>query len=194
MQLLDEAIERIQTLIEQAQNSQLREPMAASFATVDLKGRPSVRTLLLKQADRDGLVFYTNTRSNKGQHLQENPYAAICIYYQEPHQQVQVAGPVEPVTAEEADAYWRTRPRASQLGAWASRQSEVLSSRQELEERVETFDARYAGVEVPRPDHWSGYRVVPERIEFWAGHPSRLNHRERYMLRQGEWVKELLNP
>lgn len=168
--------------------------MAASFATVDSKGRPAVRTLLLKKADRDGLVFYTNTRSNKGQHLQANPYAAVCIYYQEPHQQVQVAGPVEPVSDAEADDYWQTRPRESQLGAWASRQSEVLSSRQELLHRVDEFDKQFAGQDVPRPEHWGGYRVIPERIEFWTGHPSRLNHRERYRLQDGEWVKELLNP
>ena len=194
MQLYNEAIARIQDLINQALDSDLREPMAASFATVDLQGRPYVRTLLLKQADENGLVFYSNTNSNKGQHLAATPYAAVCIYYQQPHQQIQVRGPVEPVSTEQADAYWQTRPRDSQLGAWASRQSEHLGSRQELLDAVATYEARFEGQEVPRPDYWSGYRVIPEVIEFWSGHPSRLNERERYSIRDGEWFKEWLYP
>ena len=194
MDLYREAIDRIQDLIEQALESDLREPMAASFATVDLEGHPSVRTLLLKHADEDGLVFYTNTRSNKGQHLEATPYAAVCIYYQHPHKQIQVRGAVQAVSSEQADAYWQTRRRASQLGAWASRQSEHLTSRQELLDAVAGYEARYDGQEVPRPDHWSGYRVIPEVIEFWAGHPSRLNERERYSLRDGVWFKEWLYP
>ena len=194
MSLLNEAIDRIQGLLNEAGNSQLREPMAASFATVDTQGRPSVRTLLLKQVDEHGMVFFTNTQSRKGHHLDANPFAAVCIYFQQAHQQIQLEGPVEPVTDAEADAYWQTRPRASQIGAYASRQSEVLKDRSMLQDRLAEYDERFAGKDIPRPSHWSGYRVIPERIEFWAGHPDRLNQRELYMQRQGEWVKELLYP
>ena len=194
MDMYREAIERVQDLINQALDSDLREPMAASFATVDLQGRPYVRTLLLKQADEDGLVFYTNTHSSKGQHLAATPYAAVCIYYQQPHQQIQVSGPVEPVTAEQADAYWQTRPRASQLGAWASRQSEHLASRQALLDAVAGYEARFDGQEVPRPDHWSGYRIIPERVEFWIGDPDRLNRREQYLKVDEVWSKGQLYP
>jgi len=194
MSLLNEAVERIEVLVRQAKDSQLREPMAASFATVDAQGRPSVRTLLLKQVDEHGLVFFTNTQSRKGHHLDVNSFAAVCIYYQQAHQQVQVEGPVEPVTDAEADAYWQTRPRASQIGAYASRQSEVLEDPVVLQDRVTEYGERFAGKDIPRPSHWSGYRVIPERIEFWAGHPDRLNQRELYIQRQGEWIRESLYP
>ena len=191
---LHEAIDRIESLIEQAKNSELREPMAMSVATTDSQGRPAVRTLLLKQVDERGLVFFTNTNSRKGQHLQANPYAAICMYYQGVHQQIQFEGPVEPVSTKEADAYWRTRARASQIGAWASRQSEVLADRQLLQDRISRYEQEFDGKDVPRPSHWSGYRVIPERIEFWSGHPDRLNQRDNYCLREGQWIKELLYP
>jgi pyridoxamine 5'-phosphate oxidase len=194
MSLLHEAIERFQALVQQANDSELREPMATSFATVDERGRPVVRTLLLKKVDERGLVYFTNTHSRKGGHLAATPYAAVCVYYQEAHQQVQVEGPVEPITDEEADAYWQTRPRASQIGAYASHQSEVLADRELLLARVARYEEEFTGVDIPRPSHWSGYRVIPERIEFWAGDPDRLNQRELYLLQDGQWVKELLYP
>jgi len=194
MSLLSEAIGRIEALIEEAKNSQLREPMAMSFSTTDLQGRPSVRTLLLKRVDERGLVFFTNLNSNKGRHLQANPYAAVCSYYQGAHQQVQVSGPVAQITDEEADTYWQTRPRASQIGAWASRQSEVMADEQALLDRIDQYEKEFSGRDVPRPPHWSGYRVTPEHIEFWSGHPDRLNQREHYSLKDGQWVKELLYP
>ncbi|MCW8963153.1 MAG: pyridoxamine 5'-phosphate oxidase [Gammaproteobacteria bacterium] len=194
MTLLQEAIDRIEVLVEQARNSQLREPMASSFATVDEQGRPSVRTLLLKKVDERGLVFFTNVHSRKGHHLDANPFAAVCVYYQEAHQQFQVEGPVEPITDDEADAYWQTRPRASQIGAYASHQSEVLTDRTLLQARVSKYEEQFTGMDIPRPPHWSGYRVIPERIEFWAGHPDRLNQRELYILKDGQWIKELLYP
>jgi len=194
MNLLHEAISRIEALIEEARNSQLREPMAMSFATTDLQGRPSVRTLLLKQVDEQGLVFFTNIHSNKGQHLQANSYAAVCSYYQAAHRQFQVSGPVAQITDEEADTYWQSRPRASRIGAWASRQSEIMANEQILQDRVTRYEKEFEGVDVPRPPHWSGYRVTPEHIEFWSGHPDRLNQRERYSQVEGEWIKELLYP
>ena len=194
MDLLQEAIARIEELMRQAKESDLREPMAMSVATADDQGRPSVRTLLLKQLDTQGLVFFTNTNSRKGQHLETMPYAAICIYNQQLHQQVQVEGRVNMVSTEEADRYWNTRPRPSQIGSWASRQSEPLASRQLLDERVARYEAEFADKDVSRPEFWSGYRVVPERIEFWKGHPDRLNEREEYCLTDEGWVKGALFP
>lgn len=194
MSLLHEAIERIEVLVRQVRDSQLREPMAASFATVDEQGRPSVRTLLLKQVDTRGLVFFTNIQSRKGRHLDVNPFAAVCIYYQEAHQQVQVEGPVELISDAEADAYWQMRPPVRQIGAHASRQSEVLADQALLQARVVKHEAQFAGMVIPRPWYWSGYRVIPERIEFWAGHEDRLNQRELYSVEAGQWTKALLYP
>ena len=194
MNLLHEAISRIQALIGEANQSQLREPTAMSLATTDLQGRPSVRTLLLKQVDEQGLVFFTNLNSNKGQHIQATPFAAICIYIQDVHQQIQVEGPIKQITSEESDAYWQSRPRASQIGAWASRQSEVLADQQMLQDRITRYEKEFADRDVPRPSHWGGYRVTPERIEFWSGHPNRLNQRDNYCLRDGRWIKDLLYP
>lgn len=194
MSLLAEAIARIKELLDEAKASDLREPTAMSVATVDELGRPAVRTVLLKHLDESGLVFFTNKKSRKGRHLRAVPYAAVCIYFQQAHQQVQVDGKIVMVSDEEADGYWQTRPRASQIGAWASRQSEVMDARQQLYDRVNQYEKEFAGTDVPRPDHWGGYRVVPERIEFWSGHPDRLNQREQYSLGNGEWSKIQLYP
>ena len=194
MSLLAEAIARIKELLDEAKASDLREPTAMSVATVDESGRPAVRTVLLKHLDETGLVFFTNRKSRKGRHLQTVPYAAVCIYFQHAHQQVQVDGKVVTVSDEEADGYWQTRPRASQIGAWASRQSEVLDTRQQLYDRVNQYEKEFSDTDVPRPDHWGGYRVVPERIEFWSGHPDRLNQREQYWLGNGGWSKNQLYP
>lgn len=189
-----EAIQRINDLVDEAGASDMREPMAMSLGTVDKQGRPMVRTVLLKQVDERGLVFFTNRNSRKGQHLLTNKYASICIYYQQAHQQVQIDGSVEAISDAESDEYWRGRARGSQIGAWASKQSEVLGSRRELHELVDHFEKEFAGMDVPRPDHWGGYRVRPERIEFWSGHPDRLNQRDEYLLVEGEWGKRELFP
>ena len=192
--LLDEAISRVQALLDKAVASGLREPMAMSVATADENGRPSVRTLLLKKADRDGFVFFTNTGSRKGRQLAPNPHAALCFYWQDVHEQVQVEGGVKQIADDEADAYWQTRGRASQLGAWASMQSQPLPDRQVLLDRVKKYEDRFAGQDVPRPDFWSGYRLTPSMIEFWQGHPDRLNQRLRYELDGGQWCKLELYP
>ena len=194
MELIREAINRIDSLLAQARASQLREPTAMSLATVDEYGRPSVRTVLLKHLDEHGAVFFTNILSRKGTHLGAVPYASICIYFQNAHQQVQLDGKVSVVSDEEADRYWQTRPRASQIGAWASRQSEVLESRQQLYDRVTHYESEFSGRDVPRPEFWSGYRVSPERIEFWSGDADRLNLREQYLQTNGAWEKMLLYP
>ena len=194
MNLLSEAINRIDSLLADARASELREPTAMSVATVDEQGRPAVRTVLLKHLDEQGAVFFTNIQSRKGRHLSSVPYASICIYFQDAHQQIQLDGKVSMVSGEEANQYWQTRPRGSQIGAWASRQSEVLDTRQDLYDRVTHYESEFSGREVPRPDFWSGYRVTPERIEFWLGDPDRLNVREQYVCTNGEWEKMQLYP
>ncbi|MFB4202796.1 Pyridoxine/pyridoxamine 5'-phosphate oxidase [wastewater metagenome] len=170
------------------------EPTAMTLATAGADGRPSARIVLLKQVDEDGFVFYTNTRSRKGRQLAENPVAALTFFWQPLLAQVLVEGPVKPVTDAEADAYFASRPRLSQIGAWASHQSEPLTTRAELDERVRHYEERYPDGEVPRPPHWSGYRLVPEMIEFWSGRNGRLHHRERFWCEDSAWHHTLLNP
>lgn len=193
MALLDEALQQFRELFDGGMKL-LREPAAMSLATADRRGRPSVRTVLLKRFDREGFVFYTNTASRKGRELAENPYAAICIYWQDAHRQAQVSGFVEKVSDKEADDYWRTRSRGSQLGAWSSRQSMLLQDRSELLSRFEEYKKKFAGKKVPRPDFWTGYRLQPDLIEFWQGHPDRLNRRVRYYVDNGDWKKTEVFP
>ncbi|MGD8429267.1 MAG: pyridoxamine 5'-phosphate oxidase [Ectothiorhodospiraceae bacterium] len=194
MQLLNEAIQRFNEVFDRARKAEVNEPSAMTLATASADGRPSARIVLLKGVDASGFVFYTNTLSRKGRQLAENPRAALCFYWQPLWEQVLVEGTVKPVSDAEADAYWRTRPRLSQIGAWASRQSEPLPNRTELEERVNSLELEYEGVDVPRPPHWSGYRLAPDMIEFWCGRSGRLHDRDRYWLENGEWRHSLLNP
>lgn len=175
--------------------SAVLEPTAMTLATATADGRPSARTVLLKQVDEDGFVFYTNTRSRKGQQLAGNGQAALTFFWAALARQVLVEGDVAPVTNAEADAYFATRPRISQVGAWASQQSEPLESREAFEARVAEIEQRYAGSEVPRPPHWTGYRISPTMVEFWEGRDGRLHHRERYYEdADGQWAWTLLNP
>lgn len=192
-ELLREAVERLESLLERARATDLPEPTAMTLATV-ADGRPSARTVLLKELSARGLVFYTNTLSRKGRQLQREPAAALCFFWQPLMEQVLVEGVVEPVTPEEADRYWQTRPRISQLGAWASEQSQPLPERGALEQRFAEFESRFRDADVPRPPHWSGYRVVPDLIEFWSSRPGRLHERLRYSRRDGAWCKELIYP
>lgn len=194
MSMFDEAMARFQDVFERGKATALNEPTAMSLATATPDGRPSVRTVLLKHVDQRGFVFYTNFNSRKGRHLKDNPHAALCFFWDALREQALIEGTVTRVADEEADAYWRTRPRLSQIGAWASRQSESLRNRQELEERFAAVDAEYADQEVPRPDHWSGFRLVPDLIEFWNARPGRLHDRVRYQRDNDDWVKILLNP
>lgn len=187
MALFREAFER----------AKAREPFEAnamSLATVDAEGRPSVRMVLLKEADQRGFVFFTNYGSRKARELDGQGVAALCLHWPKGEEQVRVEGEVERVSDEESDAYFATRHPESQLGAWASRQSEALDERATLEARVEAMRTRFAGAAVPRPPHWGGYRVVPRRIELWQGKPSRLHERHVYE-RDGEaWSYRLLYP
>jgi pyridoxamine 5'-phosphate oxidase len=192
--LYREALVRFEEWLARARQAGLREPTAMALATADAQGRPSVRMVLLKGADERGFVFYTNLESRKGRQLSARPWAALGFYWDPLARQVIVEGGVEPVSAAEADAYWGSRPRESRIGGWASLQSRPLESREVLERRVEEAEAKYKGGAVPRPPHWAGYRVVPERIEFWEGRPGRLHERLLYERPGGLWRKGLLYP
>ena len=189
-----EVISRFETAMQAAQVAREPEPSATSLATSDANGKISVRTILLKDFDARGFVFYTNMQSNKGRQLAQNPQAAMSILWKAIFRQVLVEGKVEPVTDEEADTYFASRPRGSQIGAWASAQSEVLDSHEFLEQRVKEYETKFMGGDVPRPPHWSGYRLVPEMVEFWYGKENRLHDRFRFSLIDGEWQKQRLYP
>ncbi|HLW73938.1 MAG TPA: pyridoxamine 5'-phosphate oxidase [Gammaproteobacteria bacterium] len=194
MDLYTEAIERFRKLYTEAQQLDMPEPSAVSLASVDADGRPSVRTILLKGFDPRGFVFYTNKQSRKGRALKANGKAALCFLWQPLMQQVQVEGTAGDVSEAGADAYWATRIRLSQIGAWASEQSAVMPDKDALQRRFQEFEKQFAGKPVPRPPHWSGFRLKPESIEFWSSRPGRLHERERYMLKDGAWTHDWLYP
>lgn len=194
MSLYEEALERLRRLLDQARETDLAEPTAMTLATSSPQGRPSVRVVLLKALDHRGVVFYTNTQSRKGRQLDTNPWAALCLYWQPLASQVLIEGPAARVSDQEADAYWATRPRESQLGAWASAQSELLADRAALETRFEAYRQEFEGREVPRPPHWTGYRVSPRMIEFWHARPGRMHERQRYFLEAGVWRRSWVSP
>ena len=167
---------------------------AMTLATTTSDGRPSARVVLLKGLDARGFVFYTNLESRKSKELFSNPHAALCFLWKSLDRQVRIEGVVEMVGDEEADAYFASRPRDSQIGAWASDQSQPLASRAELERRVDEFSRRFGEGEVPRPPYWSGFRVVPQRVEFWQERPSRLHDRILFIREGDAWRRERLFP
>lgn len=189
-----EALERLAGLVEKAKRTDLPEPTAMTLATASPDGHPMARTVLLRGVDERGLTFFTNLGSRKGQQLRANPRAALCFYWPPLAEQVLVEGTVQPVTDEEADAYWASRHRDSQIGGWASRQSERLPNRFTLLRRVVSRVARFGVSPVPRPPFWSGFRIQPQRIEFWSSRPARLHERRCYQLVNGEWETFLLYP
>ena len=155
-------------------------PEAMTLATVDAEGRPSARMVLLKKFGPEGFVFFTNYESRKSQDLEANPAVALVLHWAIHQRQVRIEGTVERISRQDSDAYFQSRPRGSRIGAWASRQSRPLPARSELEERVEEYRKRFDGAEVPLPDFWGGFRVIPRRIEFWQGRSDRLHDRLRY--------------
>jgi pyridoxamine 5'-phosphate oxidase len=194
MGLSPEILLEFKACLEAAEQAGEIEPTAMTIATRAEDGGVSARTVLLKDFDARGFVFYTNLESNKGRQLRYCPEAALVFHWKAIQRQVLVEGSVEQVSDEEADAYFASRPRGSQLGAWASKQSQTLKSRAELLKRVVTAEARYLGRSVPRPPHWSGFRVVPRMVEFWNGQDSRLHDRFRYTLSEDGWTKQRLYP
>jgi pyridoxamine 5'-phosphate oxidase len=178
----------------EAIHAQVPEPTAMTLATVSAENRPAGRIVLLKGVDPRGFVFYTNYESRKGGDLLAHPQAAMCFHWQPLERQVRVEGRAGPVDAAEADAYFASRARGSQIGAWASKQSRAIPQPGELEQRVREMEARFAGGPVPRPPHWSGFRLVPARIEFWRGMPSRLHERHVYTRDGDGWRTTVLYP
>ena len=178
----------------EARASEINDPEAMALATGDADGRPSARMVLLKGHGPDGFVFYTNEQSAKGEQLAENPSAALLFHWKSLRRQVRIEGTVQRVSREEADAYFASRARDSQLGAWASDQSRPLDRRETFELRFEQVKRQFEGKDVPRPPHWGGYRVVPKRIEFWSDRPHRLHERRLFVRDGGGWTEGLLYP
>lgn len=180
---------------DEAKQQQPQLPEAMTLSTSSLDGVVSSRIVLLKGFDHRGFVFFTNYNSRKGAQIHDNPLAALCWWWPALERQVRAEGAIVRTTEEESDAYWKTRPRGSQLGAWTSDQSKVLLGRGGLEERFREMEAHYKDIDVPRPPHWGGYRVIPNVVEFWQGREDRLHDRFVYRLRESkDWIIERLSP
>ncbi len=187
--------QQFQRWLQEAIAAEVPEPNAMTLATASPTGQVTARMVLLKGIDERGFVFYTNYQSRKAAQLEANPQAALVFWWAELERQVRVEGAIAPLAADESDAYFQSRPLGSQLGAWASPQSQVIASRAVLEQRLQALEQEYAGKVVPRPPHWGGFRVCPERIEFWQGRPNRLHDRLVYDREAaGRWQRSRLAP
>lgn len=191
-------IEKITNWMAEAEKTEPNDPNAVCLSTCTKQGRPSTRIVLLKNIDaKNHFVIFTNKESRKGREMTENPFASLCLYWKTTHRQIRIEGRVEEVTDQEADAYFQTRQRGSQIGAWASLQSRPMTNRAELEKRIHDITQKYKGQDVPRPRHWTGFRIIPDRIEFWEAGEYRLHNREIYEPSNddlSEWEKTLLFP
>lgn len=187
-------IEQYAIWFEEAVNAQLLDPYAMSLTTVSVEGQPSTRIVYMRGIKSDGFVFYTNYNSSKGKDLVENNKVALNFFWGELERQIRVEGFVEKVSEEDSDMYFEQRPRESQIGAWASAQSEVINDRVQLEEQVEFYTGKFKGVDVPRPPHWGGYVVKPVKVEFWQGRPSRLHDRVVYTKMLNSWKLSRVSP
>ena len=189
------AIRQFERWFDEAMKAGVSEPDAMTLATATPDGRPSARVVLLRGVDDRGFVFFTNYDSRKGRELAANPWAALVLFWHELERQVRVEGQVRRVSVQESDHYFQSRPAGSQIGAWASPQSEVIKSRESLEIRCQELEKSFEDATIPRPPNWGGFRLVPETIEFWQGRPSRLHDRLRYTRReQSKWLVERLAP
>lgn len=178
----------------EAVSSSIEEVNAMTLATVNPDGKPAARIVLLKGFDENGFIFFTNYLSEKGKSISAHPYASLVFFWKELERQVRIEGSCIQVSESESDEYFLSRPIGSRLGAWASPQSAVISSRTVLDQNLDRVTAQYADGIVPRPDHWGGYRVIPEVVEFWQGRPSRLHDRIRYRNEESQWLIERLAP
>lgn len=180
--------------MKEALNADIPEPHAMNVSTVSKEGKPSSRIVLLRNFSENGFVFYTNYNSKKGNDISENNCAAINFFWPQLERQIRIEGKLQKVDSKISDEYFASRPHDSQIGAWASNQSEVLKNRQELEEKFEALEKKFAGINVPRPEHWGGYCLVPDSIEFWQGRPSRIHDRIKFTSVNNEWKIERLSP
>ena len=192
--MASDPFEEFQVWFEQARHREPSDHDAASVASVSATGRPSNRMVLMRTYDARGFVFYTNFDSRKAQDFATNPVAAMCFHWKSTARQIRIEGSIEIVDEAEADAYFASRPEESQIGAWASTQSQLLESRRTLERRFAEFSEKFAGAKIPRPDFWSGYRLVPDSFEFWDKRPFRLHDRSLYTREDSAWTVVKLYP
>ena len=190
----DDPIKQYERWFEEAVESEILDPYAACLSTVDFEGKPSSRILYIRDFSNNGFIFYTNFNSKKGNDLNKNKYGSLNVFWPDLERQIRIQGEIEKVNKSISDKYFNARPRSSQIGAWASNQSENLHNRAELEAKIEFFKEKFKNIEVPRPPHWGGYCLVPFLMEFWQGRPSRLHDRIVYNKENNQWIKSRLSP
>jgi len=193
--MANDPFDQFEKWFEQALTSKIKEPYAFTLATANALGHPSARVLYMRDVTKRGISFYTNYQSDKGSDLAENPYCTANFFWMELDRQIRFFGKAQKLSSQESDAYYNSRPRGSQIGSWASDQSSRLENRQELLDKLKELTSKFDGQDVPRPDHWGGYLIVPERVEFWQGRESRLHDRILYTQNsEGSWAKQRLSP
>ncbi len=193
-ELLADPMDQFKKWFRESESAGVPEPNTMTLATVNSQGQPTIRVVLMKEITDKGLIFYSNFKSRKGREIEHHPQAAINFYWQLMERQVRLEGSIAKVPDQQADEYFRTRPRGSQLGAWVSQQSKVIPSREFLEEQLESYKAKFHNEEIPRPPHWGGYQLTPIRVEFWQGGEDRLHDRIQYTFQQDLWERCRLAP